>query len=256
MNSHSLAVQEADCSDQNSLDGIPSDMLNGMTTANGSSQPESKTDSCPTPLYSAISEHSLIRDVRSFTEGLRMLSQGDSPASRSVSPENRREPKTKGICGRRQKMLSESCNLDMSCSKTSPVSLGYPIAILDNGIWITPQKTIFGILEPYSQTWPKSGLMRDGQCWGLTMSAHRIGENGSGLWPTITRRDYRNSSDRKRNSQGPDLIGYLCRITGESGIRLKPSFAEEFMGWPVGWTDLKPLATGKFQQWLEQHGRF
>lgn len=30
--------------------------------------------------------------------------------------------------------------------------------------------------------------------------------------------------------------------------------AQEFlMGWPIGWTDLKPLEMGKFQLWLSQH---
>lgn len=25
------------------------------------------------------------------------------------------------------------------------------------------------------------------------------------------------------------------------------------MGWPVGWTDIRPLETGKFQSWLLAH---
>jgi hypothetical protein len=28
------------------------------------------------------------------------------------------------------------------------------------------------------------------------------------------------------------------------------------MGWVIGWTELSPLATDKFQQWLQQHGAF
>ena len=29
---------------------------------------------------------------------------------------------------------------------------------------------------------------------------------------------------------------------------------EWLMGWPVGWTCLKPLEMGRFQQWLRSHG--
>jgi hypothetical protein len=31
-------------------------------------------------------------------------------------------------------------------------------------------------------------------------------------------------------------------------------WVEWLMGWPLGWTDLKQLGTGKFQQWCERHG--
>lgn len=35
---------------------------------------------------------------------------------------------------------------------------------------------------------------------------------------------------------------------------LNPAWVEWLMGWPIGWTDLRPLATARFQQWLERHG--
>lgn len=40
------------------------------------------------------------------------------------------------------------------------------------------------------------------------------------------------------------------------GGALNPEWVEWFMGWPVGWTGLEPLATGKFRQWRQQHGEF
>ncbi len=166
MNSHSLAVQEAGYLEQNSSDGTQSDTLSGTITANGSSQPESRMDSCQTPLYSAISEHSLIRDVRSFTEGLRMLSQGDSPASRSVSPENRREPKTKGICGRPQQPSLELSNPDLYCLKMCRESAS--------------------ICQWLSKTCADLGMkFQDPSSLGQTMLARRTGGKGSGLWPTM-----------------------------------------------------------------------
>ena len=41
-----------------------------------------------------------------------------------------------------------------------------------------------------------------------------------------------------------------------SGPDYCPELPEWVMGWPVGWTELKPLGTGRFQQWLHSHGKF
>jgi len=38
-----------------------------------------------------------------------------------------------------------------------------------------------------------------------------------------------------------------------SGGQLNPPWVEWLMGWPIGWTDLKPLETAKFQQWPHSH---
>jgi hypothetical protein len=35
--------------------------------------------------------------------------------------------------------------------------------------------------------------------------------------------------------------------------QLNPEWVEWLMGWPIGWTDLKPLAMAKFQEWQRQH---
>lgn len=35
---------------------------------------------------------------------------------------------------------------------------------------------------------------------------------------------------------------------------LNPDWVEWLMGWPIGWTDLKPLEMERFRQWLRQHG--
>jgi len=34
-----------------------------------------------------------------------------------------------------------------------------------------------------------------------------------------------------------------------------PINAEWMMGWPIGWTDLSPLAMDRFQQWRREHGK-
>jgi hypothetical protein len=39
------------------------------------------------------------------------------------------------------------------------------------------------------------------------------------------------------------------------GKLMNPNFVEWLMGWPVDWTGLQPLATDKYQQWSQLHGR-
>jgi len=40
------------------------------------------------------------------------------------------------------------------------------------------------------------------------------------------------------------------------GGKLNPTWVEWLMGWPLGWTDLKPLEMDKYRSWLQQHGGF
>jgi DNA (cytosine-5)-methyltransferase 1 len=44
-------------------------------------------------------------------------------------------------------------------------------------------------------------------------------------------------------------------LAASVGGKLNPTWVEWLMGWPLEWTDLKPLETDKFQRWLEQHGK-
>jgi hypothetical protein len=43
----------------------------------------------------------------------------------------------------------------------------------------------------------------------------------------------------------------------EAGIPLRgelnPDWVEWLMGWPIGWTDSRPLGTGRFRSWLLSH---
>jgi hypothetical protein len=43
-------------------------------------------------------------------------------------------------------------------------------------------------------------------------------------------------------------------VRGMGGGKLNPMWTEWLMGWPLGWTDLKPLEMDKYQQWQQQHG--
>jgi DNA (cytosine-5)-methyltransferase 1 len=38
------------------------------------------------------------------------------------------------------------------------------------------------------------------------------------------------------------------------GGKLNPMWVKWLMGWPLEWTDLKPLEMDKFRLWQQQHG--
>lgn len=52
--------------------------------------------------------------------------------------------------------------------------------------------------------------------------------------------------------------GVLLARVPHSGSRLtgglNPRFCEWLMGWPIGWSALRPLATARFRRWLSRHG--
>ena len=62
------------------------------------------------------------------------------------------------------------------------------------------------------------------------------------------------SSDGKtRTSKNGTRWGATLQTSVGSG-QLNPLWVEYLMGWPLGWTDLKPLAMDKFHLWLTLHG--
>lgn len=57
----------------------------------------------------------------------------------------------------------------------------------DTRLWKTHQCLLLGDLEPFSETWPQWGLMRDGECWEQLTLEQTIRGTESGLsesWPT------------------------------------------------------------------------
>lgn len=57
-----------------------------------------------------------------------------------------------------------------------------------------------------------------------------------------------------RSGKGWTENGHTPQLLEQVGGQLNPSWVEWLMGWPIGWTDLKPLAMDKFRSWWQQHG--
>ena len=102
---------------------------------------------------------------------------------------------------------------------------------------------------------PKWGMMQNGECWGRTMSEHLTRDNESGLWPTPQRVDYKGTSRDSAFQQRVAQYNLWGMGSKEhSTIYPNPTAYEAIMGWPIQWTELKPLGMDKFQQWLDLHG--
>ncbi len=92
----------------------------------------------------------------------------------------------------------------------------------------------------------KAGTLRD----RLDYATER-GATKSNTYATPQARDFRSgSTDRWDNPERSR------NLNDQVGGQLNPTWVEWLMGWPLGWTDLKPLETDKFPQWRRSHGGF
>jgi hypothetical protein len=139
--------------------------------------------------------------------------------------------------------------------------------------WKTSQRCLFGGWIPYSERWPRSGLMQNGIAYRLPVLVPRISGTGSSFWPTpkasrdgtseVTLQMVRDGKAEKSLERivkmpeywptphatcgtgpgsGPNKQGGENLQTAVGG-RLNPAWVEWLMGFPHGWTDLEDSET-------------
>lgn len=117
-----------------------------------------------------------------------------------------------------------------------------------------------------SLIWPEWGMMRDGALWEHRPPVLRKGGKGSGWWPTpmasdsIRCRKFPAWLSKHREKQRANGTGGASGIfevaAAEFGQLPTISFSEWLNGIPEGWVfAFRPLATSKFRQWLDSHGK-
>ena len=107
----------------------------------------------------------------------------------------------------------------------------------------------------HPQLWPTPTVCGNNNRKGLTKTS------GDGLatavlaYPTPKCQDARAALFARRKGNLGEVI-HGRYLNGGSATpqtaRLNPYWVEWLMGWPIGWTDLKPLATDKFRSWRQQ----
>ena len=232
MNWHFLQGLEEASWEGNSLDGAPSALSKLMPIADESSSNGNATASSPDSRYGMT----LKRLTGQNGEAELTWYRGDSPVRTYHPPAGERE--------------SEDQN--QGCGPKWPGSL---VRYNPNSYsWKTRQISFFAGLETFLGTWPPWGMMRDGECWERMTPALPIAEKGFGFWPTPMASDYRFFNSRYYISPNYSSLGKTFR----EQLNRSPSipFWEGLMGWPIGWTGLKPLEMDRFRQWLNSHGKY
>ena len=157
---------------------------------------------------------------------------------------------------------------------------------LDSCSWRTHQCLFPEDLPESSVTLPKWGMTRNGHVFQHPISERPISETDYGLLPTPKASDWNkrgnvsahprnglpgvvlnfptptasdankwsNQSLAERQAKGLQVrLNTAVSPQGGNGGRLNPDWVEWLMGWPIGWTDLKPLEMDKFQLWQSMH---
>jgi hypothetical protein len=122
----------------------------------------------------------------------------------------------------------------------------------DLSLWKTAQLSLFEDWGLFLEIWPRWGMMQNGGCFLLEMLAHDTSVREYGSWPII------GTPIKTQRSRSEDFMGQAKNPfeLSPKGYLPNPSWVEDLMGWPTGWTDLKESAMGKFQQWWQRYGIF
>ena len=126
----------------------------------------------------------------------------------------------------------------------------------DSYSWKTSQLCLDGDLEEFSETFPRAGMMRNGNVFRrvpLALSTDAIGYLSS---PTVTKQNIcepTNPSDRirilasgwflKTTKNGTEGSMNWSAWVLQNAVVPTPKLSEWWMGFPIGWTGLEASAT-------------
>ena len=257
MSWHYLQGQEVASWEEDCLDGAPSALLRLIPMRAESCLPDRQTDALTDSRSGTMCGPLMERDGGERSTSSAVV----FPAKTSASQEEARASMVQS--------LDSGWKWPASFAKWDPALC----------LWKTRQRSLVEGLDVFSETWPRWGMMRDGECLELKQPELRTkSATGSGLWPTPTVTGNHNRKGASKNSgdglatavkwatptchdrkgksgakRGRNAHGSEC-LTQQAGGTLNPMWVEWLMGWPVGWTDYGALEMDKFQQWQRSHG--
>lgn len=152
-----------------------------------------------------------------------------------------------------------------------------PISGIVSGLWATPSATdgnrggtltenMTGIsLVQQINTpsrWPTPTVCGNYNRKGISASIGDGLATAVAKYPTPTASAAKGWAPNHNRADSDDRLDYTIeRSAFQTGQktppkRLNPAWVEWLMGWPPGFTDLKPLAMDKFREWQQQHSPF
>ena len=236
MSWHYLQEQEVVSSEDISWDGEQFVQSKSKTTLGEYCLPDSETESFQDSQYGMT----LRRSTENPGEAELMWYQGDSPV-RTYLPQEKEQ---------------EFVVSDLECGPRWPESLARYDPVTSS--WRTAQCSLVEGLELYSEIFPQWGMMHDGEFWEQMPLDFHIIEPDCGWLPTPTANE---DAAGTPNGNMQKMLGNCEEVRGKTKEEwragtLNPDWVEWLMGWPIGWSDLKPLAMDKFQQWQHLHGNY
>ena len=115
----------------------------------------------------------------------------------------------------------------------------------DSCSWKTPQCSLLGGGRESLEILPKWGMTVNGLLWEQQTLEPITSETEFGLLPTPVRSDYKGTSKNSKFDNRARQYKAWDDGTEASTLYPNPLAYEVLMGWPLGWTDLKPLAMDK-----------
>ena len=221
-----------------SLDGEPFAPSNGNHTQQAYCAPDKMT------AFSRLSRFGMTYKPLTETRGEELLTlyRAAFPAKTSAQLEKEQEL-TESAAGCGEKWRA-------SFTKYNP----------DSRSWKTHQCLLLGDLEPFSETWPQWGLMRNGECWEQRTLGLVTIEKEFGYWPTPTAGDWKATGKLETLKRQGDKNGAghqnkpQYQYARKYNMKMPLAAQEILMKWPLGWTDLKPLEMDKFPCVPQQRG--
>ena len=211
---------------ENSSDGEPSAPLNGNNIQQAYLSPDKMTD------FSRLSRYGMTFKplMEDLGKELLTLYLEDFHVKTLVQQEPEQELKELDqACGNTWHESSEK-------SGQLTLSLKTPLCSLNEG------------LEPFLKTLPRWGTMLNGECFQRVPLELTTRGKEYGLLPTPT------CHNAKEGAYPAEYSRKTPTLATHIGGKIHPEFTEWMMGWPLGWTDLKQLEMGKYQQWQQMHG--
>ncbi len=111
--------------------------------------------------------------------------------------------------------------------------------------WKTSQRSLFGGMSEFLETWPRSGSMVNGKCYQRAPSVRHIHGKECFTFSTLTVISCEHPGRTKvKPHQQSCLSAELARRDDwKTGGQHNPNHAAWFMGFPESWTDLDHTET-------------